>query len=109
MALKVLIKRDSVEEYNTTNYIPKEFELVAAYETDTEKVIYKLGDGVTPWSELKEVTKLSELDKFFVYTKNCGDKSVVEAYLNPFMIQEELQKPNDNGTFTIKKRLTNVV
>ena len=64
MSVKVLIKRDTVDNFKTENFIPREYELVAAYGTDTEEVIYKLGDGKTYWADLKEITKISELDKF---------------------------------------------
>lgn len=87
MGLKVLIKRDTSENFKVENFIPREFELVAAYNENSEDVIYKLGDGKTPWTDLPEITKISDLDKFNVYCIN-GDKA--EVFLNPFIIKETL-------------------
>ena len=94
MALKILIKRDKVEKFSTTNYIPRKFELIAAYDTNTKEVIYKLGDGKTSWQELKEIIKLSELDKFLLYTQKSGRYPLAEIYLNPFMIEQGLEENN---------------
>ena len=94
MALKILIKWDKREKFSTTNYIPRKFELTAAYETNTKEVIYKLGDGKTSLQELKEITKLSELDKFLLYTTKSGRSPVAEIYLNLFMIEQELEENN---------------
>lgn len=103
MSLKILIKRDAIENFSTLKYVPKEFELVAAYDVDTRQIIYKLGDGKSSWTELAEITKLSELDKFIVYTnvytKSSQDKRVLagpEIYLNPFMCDEIIKSSNKN-------------
>lgn len=104
--MKILIKRDTIEAFKTTSFIPREYELVAAYDNKTKQVIYKLGDGVTPWSDLKEITKICELDKFMLYShgitkigdniKIRNNKTFVgpEIYLNPFMINEIIGAPN---------------
>ena len=68
---QILVKRDPIDTYKNFDFIPKEYELVTAYDVKTKKIIYKLGDGVTPWKKLKKITKLSQLDKFAVYPKNC--------------------------------------
>jgi len=104
MSVKVLIKRDTVDNFKTKNFIPREYELVAAYGTDTEEVIYKLGDGKTYWADLKEITKISELDKFIFYVASTSVSGTEvkhskvckgpEIYLNPFMAEEVL---NDLG------------
>ena len=104
--MKILIKRDTIEAFKTTVFIPREYELVAAYDNETKQVIYKLGDGVTPWSDLKEITKICELDKFMLYSSGItkiGDnvkiksnKTLVgpEIYLNPFKINEIIGAPD---------------
>lgn len=89
MSLKILIRRDSVDTIDNLKYVPKQFELVAGYSIDRKDIIYKIGDGVTPWTELKEITKLSEIDNFTVYT-NRG--SIVEVYLNPNLCDDVLKK-----------------
>lgn len=89
MSLKILIRRDSVDTIDNLKYVPKQFELVAGYSIDRKNIIYKIGDGVTPWTELKEITKLSEIDNFTVYT-NRG--SIVEVYLNPNLCDDVLKK-----------------
>ena len=86
MAIKVLIKRDTLERFKTTSWVPREFELVVAYDDKSDGLIYKLGDGKTHWNDLPEITKISELDQFLVYTK--GSKPVVEAYLTPSTIDK---------------------
>lgn len=88
MVLKVLLRRDSTENYILRNFIPKKLELVAAYTSDSTTIIYKLGDGKTPWIELPEITKISELDKFIVYTPDAR----VETLLNPFLTNDFLDK-----------------
>lgn len=93
--IQILVKRDSIEAYKNFDFIPKEFELVTAYDVKTKKIIYKLGDGVTPWKKLKKITKLSQLDKFAVYTKNCPRAMI---YLNPFMCNEVIDKLNKKET-----------
>ena len=89
MSLKILIRRDSVDTIDNLKYVPKQFELVAGYSIDRKDIIYKIGDGVTPWTELEEITKLSEIDNFTVYT-NRG--SIVEVYLNPNLCDDVLKK-----------------
>ena len=92
MAIKVLIRRDSVENFTTKAYIPKEHELVSAFETETEQIVYKIGDGKTPWKELPAVTKIDEVDRFKVYSKG-GE--ALEVFLNPFTIKEFLNKTSN--------------
>ena len=87
--VKILIKRDTVENYSDSKFIPKPFELVAAYTEDSDTIIYKLGDGKTCWTDLPEITKLSELDKFAVY----APAAKVECFLSPVLIKDFIQ-PN---------------
>jgi hypothetical protein len=59
---KVLIKRDLAENYiETKNYIPKDKELIVAYEIDDEYLIFKIGDGKTSWFDLPEIIPLKKL------------------------------------------------
>jgi hypothetical protein len=95
MAVKVLIKRDSVKNFTTNAFVPQAFELVSAYSTDSDRIIYKIGDGKTAWVELPEITEISNLDKFNVY---CKDGSKVEIFLNPFIIKETLNNLNREVT-----------
>ena len=92
---QILVKRDPIEAYKNFDFIPKEYELVTAYDVNTKKIIYKLGDGVTPWKKLKKITKLSQLDKFAVYPKNGSGATI---YLNPFMCNEVIDKLNKKET-----------
>jgi hypothetical protein len=87
MALKVLVKRDTVNNWDTAIFVPREYELVTAYDPETKEVIYKLGDGKTSWKELKKITKLNELNKFFLYSQKYPKNPSVEVYLNPFMCE----------------------
>lgn len=101
--MKILIKRDTLNNFNSVDFIPREYELVAAYDEETSQVIYKLGDGATPWADLKEITKISELDKFIIYgckeRRNASGKIILkgkqiigpEVYINPFLINKEFE------------------
>ncbi len=96
MALKVLIKRDSTKNFTIDNFVPREHELVSAYEQDSKRVIYKFGDGKTSWENLPEVTKISEIDRFKVYTRRSGTETI-EMFLNPLSIEEFLKKGSDES------------
>ena len=85
---KVLIKRDLVENYISNNYIPKDKELIVAYEVNNEDLIFKIGDGTTSWFDLPEITQLKELDYFNVYTGD-GDNCIA-TYFNPTIIKQVL-------------------
>lgn len=91
MAVKVLIRRDSVENFTTSAFVPLAFELVSAYSTDSDRIIYKIGDGKTSWEKLPEVERIEEIDGFKVYTKG---KEAIEMFLNPLSINEFLKKGN---------------
>ena len=93
MALKVLIRRDTIQNWATSCFIPRPYELVAAYDENSNDVIYKLGDGITPWDKLERITELNQLDRFYVYCSN-GSKSAVENYLNPFLIKDVIADSN---------------
>lgn len=90
---KVLIKRDLVENYMSNNYIPKDKELIVAYEVNNEDLIFKIGDGKTSWFDLPEITQLKELDYFNVYT--CDGGNCVTTYLNPTMIKQVLEEEKE--------------
>ncbi len=85
--VKILIKRDTAENYSDNNFIPRPFELVAAYVEDSDIIVYKLGDGKTCWADLPEITKLSELDRFAVFAPGVR----VECFLSPVLIKEFIQ------------------
>lgn len=86
---KVLIKRDLVENYISNNYIPKDKELVVAYEVNSEDLIFKIGDGKTSWLNLPEISQLKELDSFNMYT---NDGCSITIVFNPTMIKQILDK-----------------
>ena len=89
---QILVKRDTIDACNSTDYfIPKEYELVAAYDEKTKKIIYKLGDGKTSWRKLKKITKLSQLDKFRICPARSSGAVI---YLNPFLCNEIIDKCN---------------
>ena len=87
MPVKVLIRRDSIENFTTTAFIPKEHELIAAHAIDSNTIIFKIGDGKTTWAELPEVKTIEEIDRFKVY---CNGKEAIEMFLKPESIQEFL-------------------
>lgn len=91
---KVLVKRDSIENFTTIAFIPREYEFMSAYERESNRIIYKIGDGKTPWAELPEVTNISEIDGFKVYTDG---RDVVEVFFNPQSIKEILNE-NDGSS-----------
>lgn len=95
LPVKVLIRRDSIENFAVSDYIPRESELTAAYSNDGNQVIFKLGDGKKRWSDLCEVTKISELGVFNVYTSQYNTKPTIEMVLDPFKIQEVLGKQKE--------------
>ena len=89
---KVLIKRDLVENYVSNNYVPKDKELVVAYEVNNRDLIYKIGNGKTSWFDLPEITQLKELDYFNMYT---SDGNLVTTYFNPTMIKQVLDEAKE--------------
>jgi hypothetical protein len=100
MSLKVLVKRDSVDNWTTSKYIPRELEFVAAYDINTKRIVYKIGDGKTSWAELPELTKISELDRFNLYSPKY-ENPIVEVILNPFLITKEEAVINEDDTNAI--------
>ena len=95
MSLKILVKRDSVSNFIAINFIPRKGELVAAYDTEGCRVIFKIGDGQTPWDNLNEITKISELGTFCIYT-NRNRVPTVEMFLDPFRIAEVLTENTED-------------
>lgn len=89
MPLKILVKRDSVTNFTASGFVPRDGEITSAYDTGAGSLIFKLGDGKTPWTALPEITKISELASFKVYTRSNG-KETAEIILNPFKIDEYL-------------------
>lgn len=94
MSLKILIKRDSIDNFATSDFIPREHELTVAYSSDYKHLVFKLGDGKTHWSDLCEITKISELSSFNIYT-DYNTKPTVELFLDPFKIREVLDTTNE--------------
>lgn len=88
MSVKILIKRDSTSNFISSGFIPREDELVSAFETDTDSLVFKIGDGKTSWADLPEISQISELSRFKVYIRN--GKEAVEVFLNPFEINSYL-------------------
>lgn len=86
-SIKILIRRDTIENYLCSDFIPKPCELIAAYTEDSDTVIYKLGDGKNYWADLPEITKLSELDKFIVFAPGAS----VECLLSPKLVKNFVQ------------------
>lgn len=89
MAVKVLIKRDSISNFTTSGFVPRSSEIVAAHDTAKSRVVYKIGDGKTSWAELPEVTKIDEIDRFKVYT---AGKEAIEVFLKPESIKNFLEE-----------------
>lgn len=100
MSLKVLVKRDSTDNWATSEFIPRALEFVAAYDINTERVVYKIGDGKTSWAELPELTEISELDRFNLYSPKY-ENPIVEVILNPFLIIKEEAVINEDDTNAI--------
>ena len=97
MQVKVLVRRDSIENFTTTAFIPHEHELIAAHGVDSNTIIFKIGDGKTSWAELPEVKTIEEIDRFKVH---CNGKEAIEMFLKPESIQEFLNTEGDeqNGS-----------
>lgn len=91
MALQILIRRDNVANFIANSFKPSEGELVAAYDPEGERVIFKLGDGKSLWIDLPEITKISDLSTFSIYTGR-SKQPVVEMFLDPRKITEVLTK-----------------
>ena len=83
---KCLIKRGTSEKYKEFNPILKLNELAVEY--DDNKIIgYKLGDGVTKWSELKYIINLTDIKEFWLY---CDGRLCTQTVLDPFVIKDYL-------------------
>lgn len=97
MRVKVLVRRDFIENFTTTALIPYEHELIAAHGVNSNIIIFKIGDGKTSWAELPEVKTIEEIDRFKVYRNG---KEVIEMFLKPESIQEFLNTEGDeqNGS-----------
>ena len=94
MAVKVLIKRDSIDNFIANDFVPRSSEIVAAYDSAKSRVVFKIGDGKTSWTELPEVTRIDEIDRFKVYT---AGKEAVEVFLKPESIKNFLEEQNSEG------------
>lgn len=71
MKYNCFIKRDTHEEWINSKFIPRKNELIVAYcDLNT---IYKKGDGIHCYADLKEITDISELAPFFMLFANNGD------------------------------------
>ena len=93
MPVKVLVKRDSVANFTTAAFIPREYEFISAYDEESGRVIYKIGDGKTAWIDLPEVTAIDEIDCFKVY---ADGKEAIQMFLKPQSIQAYLDEGDTN-------------
>ena len=76
--LECYIRRDSYQKYIDYGFIPKRTELIVAY--DGDKAIYKIGDGITTFENLKEITRIDELCPFFTL---FNGKQYVSIHMRP--------------------------
>ena len=81
--IKVLIKRDSISEWERNDPIPYDMELICVYtENGTRK--WKLGDGRTPFSQLPYVETIEDIMQFrAIYRKPNGNICGVQIELAP--------------------------
>ena len=71
MKYNCFIKRDTHKEWTNSKFIPRKDELIVAYHG--LNLIYKKGDGIHCYADLKEITDISELAPFFMLFANNGD------------------------------------
>lgn len=93
MPVKVLVKRDSVANFTTEAFIPREYEFISAYDEESSRIVYKIGDGKTAWIDLPEVTTIDEIDRFKVY---ANGKEAIQMFLRPQSIQAYLDEGDTN-------------
>lgn len=93
MPVKVLVKRDSVANFTTEAFIPREYEFISAYNEESGRIVYKIGDGKTTWIDLPEVTTIDEIDRFKVY---ANGKEAIQMFLRPQSIQAYLDEGDTN-------------
>ena len=94
MSVKVLVKRDSVANFTTESFIPREYEFISAYDEESGRIVYKIGDGKTAWVDLPEVTTIDEIDRFKVYF--TSGKEAMQMFLKPQSIQAYLDEGDIN-------------
>lgn len=90
--IKCLIKRGTTDDYKEWNPILDLNELAVEYNND-EIVGYKIGDGMTRWSELSYISQFTDISEFWLYTKpfRCAHSRVaVKIMLDPFIINNFL-------------------
>jgi hypothetical protein len=88
--IQCLVKRGTTEDYKEYNPTLQLNELAVEY-NDNKIVGYKLGDGITKWSELEYVTNLTDVKEFWLYCGDINNRYVVaKIVLNPFSINNSL-------------------
>lgn len=81
--VKILVKRDSIGGWTEQNPIPHNLELICVYDENGERK-WKLGDGVTPFTELPYVETIDDIMTFrTLYRKTNGQLSGVQIELAP--------------------------
>lgn len=91
MVIQCYLKRGTTEDYKEYNPTLQLNELAVEYDNN-EIIGYKLGDGVTKWSELEYVTRLTDVKEFWLYGNdiNNGRRPLSKIILNPFTINNYL-------------------
>ena len=81
--ITLLVKRDSIDEWNRFNPVPRNLELICVYDTDGTRR-WKLGDGETPFSDLPYVETIEQIMTFrAMYRKANGMTCGVQIELAP--------------------------
>lgn len=92
--IRCLIKRGTTEDYKEHNPVLHFNELAVEY-NDDKIVGYKIGDGVTQWSDLLYIAKLTDISEFWLYCCEFGNLHphiAVKIVLDPFVINKFLKE-----------------
>lgn len=71
--IKIILKRDVLENWKTTNFIPRENELISII----DKHQIAIGDGITHFNNLRKFDVPEEFDKIALYYSNDTRKPEV--------------------------------
>lgn len=84
--IKIYITHDHTNNYIANNPVLSAKVLAFEY-NDDGPVGYKLGDGVSKWSELNYIERLIDLDEFVVFNrdKNSNEFPAAKIILKPFI------------------------
>lgn len=91
-SIKILIKRDTTQNYVAINPILRLKELAVEY-NENGIVGYKIGDGLTPWSELSYITNLTDIKEFYLWANTFDGnnrKIYAKIVIDPFVINDFL-------------------